>query len=173
MAGDGVWDGGPSLLVPPSRVEAMPCKEDQDVPQSDVPNAEGVEDVAVVLGLSQGLPLLEDLSLFPLETGREGCLLGIGDTALEDNAVQVDESYWAIAGTEVGWSLKLVSSSAEAKRRLRGRSVVDVLVEVGLGFIAARAAVRARWVGNGSFRWMILTPDASLSTIQDIITSAS
>lgn len=161
------------MLAPPSRFEAMPCKEDQDVPQSDVPNAECVEDVVVVLGLSQGLPLLEDLSLFTLETGREGCLLGIGDTALEDNAVQVDEPYWAIAGTEVNWSLKPVPSSAEAKRRLRGRSVVDVLVEVGLGFIAARAAVRALWVGNGSFGWMISTPHTSLLSIQDIITSAS
>ena len=68
----------------PRRLEAMPCNEDHDVPHKPVANVEGVAcdprtsdspfNLLFIRGDSK--PLLDDRD-------REGCLLGMGEGALE------------------------------------------------------------------------------------------
>ena len=78
----------------------MPCNEDQDVPHRVVP-AEVELLVVAAPRLFHTVPLFEELSLIPRETGREGRTLDVGEPALDERAVQLAGSYEDIFGSGV------------------------------------------------------------------------
>ena len=68
----------------PRRFDAMPCNEDHDVPHKPVANVEGVACVPAAPESQFDLFLLRVISRSLLDDAeREGCLLGIGEGALE------------------------------------------------------------------------------------------
>ena len=113
----------------------MPCSEDHEVSQRPLVSFAGAGSDA------EGLSLLRDLLGFLLdEAEREGCLLGIGECALEEKD---DETVGSRRGSVEAEEEELISAdppSIETKRRVLGRRVAELSVEaiVGcLGFMAA------------------------------------
>jgi len=67
------------------RLDAMPCNEDHDVPHKPDTKVEGVAWDPRTLAPPYNLLLVRGFSKFLLDDAeREGCLLGIGEGALED-----------------------------------------------------------------------------------------
>ena len=69
----------------PRRLDAMPCNEDHDVPHKPPTNVEGAACGPATPGPPFDLLLHRGFSNSLLDNAeREGCLLGIGEGALED-----------------------------------------------------------------------------------------
>lgn len=77
--------------------------------------------------------------------GREGCLLGIGETALGGVPDDIDEDSSRDVFVEQISLTDVPSLSSEIKRRFRGRKVAELDLEVVAGdsaFMAAEAISR-------------------------------
>ena len=146
LFGRGEWllDDDPNVS-PLNRWDAIPCSEDQDVSQRSAAKFEGAACNANTLeGVELRLLLCCRCTLLLSCAGRDGSLLGIGETALEGAGDNEDGASYPNVFVSLLWLTDTFSSSYEIRRRFRGRKVAEVDVDVvacGSVFMAAEAHV--------------------------------
>lgn len=126
-------------------MDAIPCREDQDVSHKSVANVVGEVCDPNMLGGLDGLTLFCRLCTIPLVcAGRDGCLLGIGETALEGVPDDIEEASSKDIFEEWASLTEVLSLSCETKRRFRGRKVAELDLDVAASdsvFMAAEAHI--------------------------------
>ena len=119
----------------PKTVDARPCKVDQGLLNNPVVNIVEVPCPPLPGGCLRGLPVLDKTGCSDafLEAGRDGFLLGIGDTVREGRAEVKGELKEVLELPLVGIVESNGSSKAGSNRRFLGRIVEADVVELADG----------------------------------------